>query len=81
MNLTENKLRGWTVKYGSQQNVQELLDQYNNYVIRNEIIQEFNKAFNDMQSVVAEYRKEGNIGTNSSRNISSKRVANWTLVN
>jgi len=51
------------VKYGHQQDVQELLDQYNNYVIRNEIIQEFNKAFNDMQSVVAEYRKEGNIGT------------------
>ena len=50
------------MKYGRQQDVQQLLDQYTDYVIRNEIIQEFNKAFNDMQSVVAEYKKDGNIG-------------------
>lgn len=50
------------MKYGYEENVQALLDQYNNYVIRNEIIQEFNRAFNDMQNVVIEYKRDGNIG-------------------
>lgn len=50
------------MKYGYEEDVQALLDQYNNYVIKNEIIQEFNKAFSDMQNVVIEYKRDGNIG-------------------
>lgn len=50
------------MKYGYEENVLALIDQYDNYVIKNEIIQEFNKAFNDMQNVVFEYKRDGNIG-------------------
>lgn len=62
MVLTENKVKSWTVKYGNEQKVQQLLDQYKNFVSRNKIFQEFNKAFVDMQHVVEEYKAEGNIG-------------------
>lgn len=61
MNLTENKLKAWTVKYGHQQDVLQLLDKYNNFVIGNNIFQEFNKAFIDMQNVVHEYKHECNV--------------------
>lgn len=62
LNLTETKLRGWTVKYGREEHVQALLEQYANFVSRNRIFQEFNKAFIDMQQVVEEYKREGGVG-------------------
>lgn len=62
LNLTENKLKRWTSKFGDEEDVQILLDQYHDYVIKNDIIQEFNKAFDDMRNVVTEYKKDGNIG-------------------
>lgn len=62
LNLTESKLKGWTVKYGREEDVQAMRDQYTNYVTRNEIVKEFKKAFSDMQNVVKEYKKDGNIG-------------------
>ncbi|XP_068085330.1 muscle-specific protein 300 kDa [Anabrus simplex] len=61
LHLTETKLRGWTVKYGREEKVQQLLEQYRNFVSRNRIFQEFNKAYIDMQQVVDEYKREGNI--------------------
>lgn len=61
LNLVESKLRNWTGKYGSQDKVQQLLDQYVNFVSKNKIFQEFGKAFVDMQQVVEEYRKDGNV--------------------
>ena len=61
LNLVENKLRGWTAKYGREEQVQQLLEQYRNFVSRNKIFQEFNKAFIDMQQVVEEYKRDGNI--------------------
>lgn len=64
LHLTENKLKGWTVKYGREDKVQHLLDQYTNFVSRNRVFQEFNKAYIDMQQVVEEYKREGNIGKN-----------------
>lgn len=62
MELTENKVRSWTIKYGTEQRVQQLLDQYTNFVSKNKIFQEFNKAFIDMQHVIEEYKRDGNIG-------------------
>lgn len=50
------------MKYGREDKVQHLLEQYTNFVSRNRIFQEFNKAFIDMQQVVDEYKREGNIG-------------------
>lgn len=61
LNLVETKLRPWTAKYGRQEKVQQLLDQYVNFVSKNKIFQEFGKAFVDMQQVVEEYKKDGNI--------------------
>ncbi|KAL1139458.1 hypothetical protein AAG570_006442 [Ranatra chinensis] len=61
MELTENKVRNWTVKYGTESKVQQLLDQYNNFVSRNKIFQEFNRAYIDMQQVVDEYKRDGKI--------------------
>lgn len=59
--MTENKLKAWTVKYGRQQDVLQLLEKYNNFVIGNNIFQEFNKAYIDMQNVVQEYKHECNV--------------------
>lgn len=61
LNLVENKLKCWTAKYGHQEKVQLMLDQYTNFVSKNKIFQEFEKAFIDMQQVVEEYKKDGNI--------------------
>ncbi|KAF5292004.1 hypothetical protein FQA39_LY14121 [Lamprigera yunnana] len=61
LQLTETKLKGWTVKYGRVDKVIQLLDQYRNFVSRNHIFQEFNKAFIDMQAVIEEYQRDGNI--------------------
>ncbi|KAF5308513.1 hypothetical protein FQR65_LT06178 [Abscondita terminalis] len=64
LQLTETKLKGWTVKYGRVDKVVQLLDQYRNFVSRNHIFQEFNKAFIDMQAVIEEYQRDGNINKN-----------------
>ncbi|KAJ8984006.1 hypothetical protein NQ317_006860, partial [Molorchus minor] len=61
LQLTETKLKTWTAKYGRVDKVIQLLDQYRNFVSKNHIFQEFNKAFIDMQSVIEEYRRDGNI--------------------
>ncbi|XP_063222936.1 muscle-specific protein 300 kDa isoform X4 [Bacillus rossius redtenbacheri] len=61
LHLTETKLRGWTVKYGREEKVIQLLEQYRNFVSRNRIFQEFNKAYIDMQQVIEEYKREGNV--------------------
>lgn len=62
MQLTETKLRAWTAKYGRVDKVIQLLEQYRNFVSKNHIFQEFNKAFIDMQAVIEEYKRDGNIG-------------------
>lgn len=62
LQLTETKLKAWTAKYGRAEKVIQLLDQYRNFVSKNHIFQEFNKAFIDMQAVIEEYRRDGNIG-------------------
>ncbi|XP_032294435.1 muscle-specific protein 300 kDa isoform X26 [Drosophila virilis] len=61
LNLVENKMRGWTGKYGHEEKVAQQLEQYKNFVSRNKIFQEFQKAFVDMQQVVEEYKREGNV--------------------
>jgi nesprin-1 len=62
-------LRAWTVKYGYEDRVQVLLDQYKNFVSRNRIFQEFNKAYQDMQQVVEEYITEGKVGKDIKSNL------------
>lgn len=61
LNLVENKMKGWTGKYGHEDKVAAQLEQYKNFVSRNKIFQEFQKAFVDMQQVVEEYKRDGNV--------------------
>lgn len=60
--LVETKLKGWSVKYGTEEKVHQMLEQYRNFVSRNRIFQEFQKAYLDMQRVVDDYKREGNVG-------------------
>lgn len=60
--LVETKLKGWSVKYGTEDSVHQMLEQYRNFVSRNRIFQEFQKAYLDMQQVVEDYKREGNVG-------------------
>ncbi|XP_060527804.1 muscle-specific protein 300 kDa isoform X12 [Cylas formicarius] len=61
LQLTETKLKQWTAKYGRVDKVVQLLEQYRNFVSKNHIFQEFNKAFRDMQAVIEEYKRDGDI--------------------
>lgn len=60
--LVETKLKGWNVKYGTEEKVHQMLEQYRNFVSKNRIFQEFQKAYLDMQQVAEEYKRDGDIG-------------------
>lgn len=60
--LVETKLKGWSVKYDTEESVHQMLEQYRNFVSRNRIFQEFQKAYLDMQQVVEDYKREGDVG-------------------
>ncbi|XP_034936487.1 nesprin-1 isoform X11 [Chelonus insularis] len=67
--LIENKLKIWSVKYGSEEEVNQMLEQYRNFVSRNQIFQEFQKAYLDMQQVADEFKREGDIDREQHLNI------------
>ncbi|KAK9694281.1 Spectrin repeat [Popillia japonica] len=69
LQLTETKLKTWTSKYESLDKVIHHLEQYRNFVSKNHIFQEFNKAFVDMQAVIDEYKRDGNIDKREKANI------------
>lgn len=60
--LVETKLKSWSVKYDTEESVHQMLEQYRNFVSRNRIFQEFQKAYLDMQQVVEDYKREGDVG-------------------
>lgn len=62
LNLTENKLRTWTVKYGRRADAARLLDEYNRFVVGNDVFREFDKAMADMRDVVREYVSACGVG-------------------
>lgn len=64
LNLIESKLRLWNGKNGREDRALQLLEQYRNFVHKNKVFQEFGKAFVDMQHVVEEYKRDGNITRN-----------------
>nr|XP_033322974.1 nesprin-1 [Megalopta genalis] len=67
--LVETKLKGWSVKYGTEEKVHQMLEQYRNFVSRNRIFQEFQKAYLDMQQVVEDYKRDGNVDREESLSI------------
>lgn len=60
--LVETKLKGWGEKYGSEESVHQMLEQYRMFVSRNRIFHEFEKAYIDIKQVVQEYKREGYCG-------------------
>ena len=61
MTLTESKLKNWTIKYGSEEKVKQIMNHYRTFVSKNKIFQEFQKAYIEFQQVCDEYKKEGGI--------------------
>ena len=61
LQLTESKLKNWTIKYGTEATVQQIFNQYRTFVSKNKIFQEFNKAFIEFQQVCGEYEAYGDI--------------------
>ena len=59
--LTESKLKNWTVKYGSEEKVKQIMNHYRTFVSKNKIFQEFQKAYVEFQHVCDEYKKDGGI--------------------
>uniref|UniRef100_A0A182SV94 Calponin-homology (CH) domain-containing protein n=1 Tax=Anopheles maculatus TaxID=74869 RepID=A0A182SV94_9DIPT len=67
LNLLENKING--VKYNNEETVKQSLDHLKNFVTRNQIMQEFEKALIDMRQVIEEYKIDGNITKKEMYNI------------
>jgi nesprin-1 len=61
LTLTESKLKNWTVKYGPEEKVQQIMNQYRTFVSKNKIFQEFQKAYVEFVQVCDEYKKDGDI--------------------
>lgn len=56
--LVEAKLKTWAVKYGKEQEVQQILTEYRSFVGTRNIFQEFDRAFHEMQQVSEAYKKD-----------------------
>lgn len=81
--LTKSKLATWTGKYGRIENVRALLDDYDNFVTKNKIFQEFDRAYIDIKQVAEEYKKVCKVDRTEAREIDTflKEVAeNWRRV-
>ena len=61
LTLTESKLKNWTIKYGPEEKVQQIMNQYRTFVSKNKIFQEFQKAYVEFVQVCDEYKKDGEI--------------------
>ncbi|KAF2357499.1 Calponin domain [Trinorchestia longiramus] len=59
--LVEAKLKTWAVKYGRQDEVQTILNEYRDFVGTRNIFQEFDRAFQEMQQVSEIYKKDSNL--------------------
>ena len=59
--LTESKLKNWTIKYGSEEKVRQIMGHYRTFVSKNKIFQEFQKAYVEFVQVCDEYKKDGEI--------------------
>lgn len=59
--LVEAKLKTWAVKYGKEQEVQQILTEYRSFVGTRNIFHEFDRAFHEMQQVSEAYKKDSNL--------------------
>lgn len=61
LNLIEHKLCLWSGKFGREDKSKQMLQQYNDFIHKNMVFEEFGKAFVDMKHVVEECRRDGNL--------------------
>ena len=57
IDLTESKLTAWSSRYGTEETIVHMLDQYRAFVSRNKLFHEFDKAFGEMQLVAEEFKR------------------------
>ena len=67
--LTESKLKNWTIKYGSEEKVKQIMNHYRTFVSKNKIFQEFQKAYVEFQQVCDEYKRDGGISRTEAEQI------------
>ncbi|KPJ06864.1 Nesprin-1 [Papilio machaon] len=67
--LTKAKLATWTAKCGKVDHVRALLDDYDNFVTKNKIFQEFDKAYVDIKQVADEYKRVCEVDRTEAREI------------
>uniref|UniRef100_A0A2A4K817 Calponin-homology (CH) domain-containing protein n=1 Tax=Heliothis virescens TaxID=7102 RepID=A0A2A4K817_HELVI len=81
--LTKAKLAAWTGKYGRVDHVRALLEDYDNFVTKNKIFQEFDRAYVDIKQVAEEYKRVCEVDRTEARDIDTflKDVAeSWRRV-
>ena len=61
LDLTDNKLKAWSVRYGTMETITHMLDQYRSFVSRNKLFHEFDKAFGEMHDVAEEYKRTAHL--------------------
>ena len=57
IDLTESKLTTWSSRYGTEETIVHILEQYRAFVSRNKLFHEFDKAFGEMQLVADEFKR------------------------
>lgn len=67
LNLLENKIS--SVKYGNEDVVKQSLEQIRSFLIRNKIVEEFEKALVDMRQVIEEFKVDGGLNRNELQEI------------
>lgn len=67
--LTKAKLAAWTGKYGRIDHARALLDDYDNFVTKNKIFQEFDRAYVDIKQVADEYKRVCEVDRSEAREI------------
>lgn len=81
--LTKAKLAAWTGKYGRIDHARALLEDYDNFVTKNKIFQEFDRAYVDIKQVAEEYKRICEVDRSEAREIDAflKEVADtWRRV-
>nr|XP_006824848.1 PREDICTED: nesprin-1-like [Saccoglossus kowalevskii] len=53
--MAERRLKSWTVKYGNQENVEALLDNYMDFIEKDKFFQRYESGFQQLQAVAEAY--------------------------
>ncbi|KAL5008450.1 hypothetical protein ScPMuIL_014031 [Solemya velum] len=57
---SEIRLQSWTVKYGRQDSVEAMMEDYQEFVVQGELFENYNRTYQDVKNKAEEYRQTGN---------------------